>query len=223
MPSGARVLKWLLLLASSACHHTEPAQGPAPVSRPRVAQRCPELLVARSADATRPRVFVEIAQLTGELGGPTHSAAPPPASPFDDPRLEVNRVAHVLATNDVKSTLAWDALSKTMMAESTRWDLSVTPHLEGTTPSAVRLELDLAPAPPLGTPPENWIIPEHRRVHTTVMIAEQQPVVLGLPRDVGTGAPSVMVVTPYVIREQADLRRLFECKLRGRRSASASF
>jgi hypothetical protein len=93
----------------------------------------------------------------------------------------------------------------------------LTPHLEAAASGSLRLELDLAPAPPLGTPPEAWNIPEHRRVRTTVVVGEQQPVVLGLPRGAGAVGPSLMVVTPYFIREEADLRRLFQCKMRERR------
>ena len=94
----------------------------------------------------------------------------------------------------------------------------MTAHSETT--GALRLEVDLAPAPPLGTPPEAWSIPEHRRVHTTVVVGEQQPVVLGLPPGAGAAGPSLMVVTPYFIREEADLRRLFQCKMRERQRSA---
>jgi hypothetical protein len=162
---------------------------------------------------------LEVAQLVGDVGSPLPtSSAPAPATPFDDPRFEVPRVAHVIATSDVASTLAWDTPSATSTpaSEPQRWDLRLTPHLETPASGTLRLEVDLAPAPPLGTPAETWIIPEHRRVRTTVVIGEQQPVVLALPRGAGASAASMMVVTPYFIREEADLRRLFQCKMRER-------
>jgi hypothetical protein len=217
----------MLSLAGSACHSAEPASAPIPAQTPALrapfAQRCPELFVSRSTDSTITRVFVEIAQLSGNREG--LAVSPPqsvPPRPFD-PKLELQRVASLLVTNDVTSSLAWDAPAPPSAANAPQsWDLGVTPHFASTA-SSLQLELDLAPAPPLGTAPENWSIPEHRRVHTTVVLGEQQSIQLRLPPGAGATHTSVMVVTPYFIREDADLRRLFECKLRGRRSASASF
>lgn len=223
MRSGSRVWLFTAALLFTACHpqaERAPSTAPARASRPQIAQRCPELLVSRPGGSGSPRVFLEVAQLVGDVGDalPT-SSTPPPPSPFDDPRLEVPRVAHVLATSDVASMLAWDTPDPppTRTSEPQRWDLRLTPHLETPASGPLRLELDLAPAPPLGTAPEEWSVPEHRRVHTTVVIGEQQPVVLALPRGAGAVGPSLMVVTPYFIREEADLRRLFQCKMREQR------
>jgi hypothetical protein len=226
MIRGARV-SILTALALSACHPSERAQVPVrqTASVAGIAQRCPELLAPRPPSSTAPRVLVELSQLWGDVGAPIASSPPatPLAGPFDDPRLEVHRVTQVLATNDVPSLMAWDSLASTPSAnQPQRWDLKVTAHFDGAAPSALRLELDLSPAPPLGTPPESWSIPAHRRVHTTVVIAEQQPVMLALPPGAGTTGPSMMVVMPYFIRDEADLRRLFQCKMRQRRS-HASF
>lgn len=217
--SGARVSSFAVWLTVVACH---PQALPAPASttpRPMIAQRCPELITSHAASSAAVRAFVEIAQLTGDIGGslPSDSLATPTA-PFDDPRLAVQRVGHVIVSNDEGSTLAWDTPAPTPLAtsEPQRWDLQLVPHFEGADSSSLRIELDLAPAPPLGTPPERWSIPKHRRVHTTVVLGEQQSVVLALPRGAGAIGPSLMVVTPYFIREEADLRRLFLCKMRAR-------
>jgi hypothetical protein len=226
MRTGSRVWLFVAGLLFAACHpQAEQARSgtPARASRPPIAQRCPELLVPRAASSAPPRVFLEVAQIIGDVAAPvTSSPAATPPSPFDDPRLEVPRVAHVIGTSDVASMLAWDTPGPTpaLGSEPQRWDLRLTPHLETTGSGSLRLELDLAPAPPLGTPPEAWSIPEHRRVHTAVVIGEQQPVVLALPRGAGARGPSWMVVTPYLIREEADLRRLFQCKMRERQRAA---
>jgi hypothetical protein len=81
----------------------------------------------------------------------------------------------------------------------------------------LRLDIAFAPAPPLGTPKESWSVPEHRQVKTTVVLGNQQLVVLGSPL-LGSAKPSVVVLTPYVVRDDADLRRLFvhaDCPPRG--------
>jgi hypothetical protein len=224
MKSGSRVCLFKVGLLLTACHPQAgqaPSTAPARASRPQIAQRCPELLVPRAGASAPAKIFVEVAQIVGDLADPV-TGSPAPLSPFDDPRLAVPRVAHVIVTNDVASTLAWDTPGPTpaLANEPQRWDLRVTPHLETAGSGPLRLELDLAPAPPLGTPPEAWSIPEHRRVHTTVVIGEQQPVVLALPRGAGAPGPSLMVVTPYFIRDEADLRRLFQCKMRERDRAA---
>jgi hypothetical protein len=222
MKRGSRVSLFTAGLLFTACHpqaERAPTTAPARASRPPIAQRCPELLVPRATSTAPVRVFLEVAQLVGDIADPVPSStAPAPPAPFDDPRFEVPRVAHVIVTSDAASTLAWDTPGPTPTpgSDPRRWDLRLTAHPETTSLGSLRLELDLAPAPPLGTPPEAWSIPEHRRVHTTVVIGEQQPVVLALPRGAGAVGPSLMVVTPYFIREEADLRRLFECKMRAR-------
>jgi hypothetical protein len=224
MLSGSRICLFTTGVLFAACHPQEaraPSPAPARAPRPQIAQRCPELLVPRAVSSAPVRVFIEVAQVVGDIAAPVTSVTTPPA-PFDDPRLEVPRVAHVIAESDVASMLAWDTPDSpaTLANEPRRWDLRLTPHLEAAASGSLRLELDLAPAPPLGTPPEAWSIPEHRRVRTTVVIGEQQSVVLGLPRGAGAVGPSLMVVTPYFIREEADLRRLFQCKMRERRRSA---
>jgi hypothetical protein len=225
MTSGSRIWLFTAGLLFTACHppaERAPSAAAARAPRPQIAQRCPELLVPRAASAAPARVFLEVAQVMGDVGPLPAPSALAPRAPFDDPRLEVPRVAHVIVTNDVASTLAWDTPgpTPTLANEPQRWDLRLTAHLETPASDSLRLELDLAPAPPLGTPAETWSIPEHRRVRTTVVLAEQQPVVLGLPRGAGAVGPSSMVVTPYFIREEADLQRLFQCKMREQRRSA---
>jgi hypothetical protein len=178
-----------------------------------------------AASAEPVRVFVEVAAVRGDLAQVLRGAPGPTstgntfAELLRDPRLEMPRVGHFVVANDAPQTMAWDS-EKTSAAggsaERDRWDLTLTAHADGERPARVRLEVSLAPAPPLGTPPESWQIPEHRRIHTTVVVADQQTVVLGGVAEPGatSGSRSILLMTPYVLREQSDLKRLFECKQR---------
>lgn len=150
--------------------------------------------------------------------------AVPPAAPesgfsglLRDPRVRITRILNVLASDGVPRTVAWDDVqdgAETQCPSVARWDLTVTPHIEGGQLSSVRLELDRAPAPPLGTRPENWYIPEHRRAHTTVALHDQQTIVMGgFAESPSKERQAMLFVTPYIISDDADLRRLFQCKL----------
>jgi hypothetical protein len=91
----------------------------------------------------------------------------------------------------------------------------VTPHLADARSTEVRLDLTLEPSPPLGTPKEAWQIPEHRGAHTTVVMQDQMPIVVGLDPAISRTAQGrgwTLLVTPYVVRRDEDLRRLFECR-----------
>lgn len=137
---------------------------------------------------------------------------------INDPRLEMPSVASVMAVNDVPVTIPWDLEgpnAKSGCTETYRWDLTLTTHLDRSDPNKLQFEITLVPAPPLGTLPHAWFIPEHRRAHTTIVVANQQTVVLGGfgKRQFDTDQ-SILVLTPYVIRSDADMRQLFECKVR---------
>jgi hypothetical protein len=169
------------------------------------------------------RVFVEIASVEGDLATLTASA-PGAASfreVFADPSLAV-RVAHVMTTNEAQSVIAWDSSQThggTPCDEGQRWDLAITPHIQDQQGRVVRLDIAFVPAPPLGTPKESWSVPEHRQMKTTVVLGNQQLVVLSSP-PAGNAKPPLVVLTPYVVRDDTDLRRLFECKMqRARLSA----
>jgi hypothetical protein len=172
------------------------------------------------------KVFVEIASIEGDLS--TLAAGAKNAASFGealgqaltDPRLAV-RVTWVVATNDAESVIAWDSPLTHANApcnDSQRWDLAITPHIQDQLGRSLRLDVAFAPAPPLGTPKESWSVPEHRQVKTTVVLGNQQLVVLGSPLP-GNPKPSVVVLTPYVIRDDADQRRLFECMQTGHGAA----
>jgi hypothetical protein len=205
-----------------------PAATARATDRPRIGVPCQLSSAASSPAATAEpvRVFVEVATVRGDLNEVLRGAPPVPSSTaatfaelLRDPRLEMPRVGHFLVANDASQTIAWDSEKPSATGrcdEANRWDLTLTAHADGERPASVRLEVSLAPAPPLGTPPESWQIPEHRRIHTTVVVKDQQTVVLGGVAEPGapSSSRSILLMTPYVVREQSDLKRLFECKQR---------
>jgi hypothetical protein len=192
----------MLWFGFAACHHSEqPSVAVAPPRAPfPIGPRCPELLAPLPSSSAAPRIFVDVARL--------------------DRSLHRQLVGHLLLHDEEAGMLACDAPSGAD-SEGRRWDLKVIAHLHSADRSPLRLEVDLTPAPPLGTAQESWSVPEHRRAHTTVVLAEQQSIVLGLPTATGR-EPLTLQVTPYFIREEGDLRRLFECFMRGARSNVAS-
>lgn len=229
-----------LAIADLGCStpSTSKATAPprSPPAWPRIGEPCHfDRTPTPDPSATPQRVFVELATVTGDLeavmrkptlvrgDGPSDPEPPRFSDLLTDPRLTIPHVSNVLATNDSPTTVSWDiarADGNGGAPESERWDLTLTAHMEPTQSQDVRLEITLVPAPPLGTPEGSWSVPEHRRVHTTVTVKDQQTVVLGgFSKHRQHPDQSVLVVTPYVIRSDADLHSLFECKLKQSRES----
>jgi hypothetical protein len=172
------------------------------------------------------RVFIEIAAFDGNMAerlakGP--AIARSFAEWMNDPSSGVRRVGGMLATADTVTKMPLDVgavgESASDGGDIRRWDLAITPHLGDPRSSEVRMDLDLAPAQPLGTPEGSWSIPDHRRARTTVVLQDQAPVVIGLEPAVSgveKGRGWTLLMTPYVVRRDDDLRRLFECRMANR-------
>jgi hypothetical protein len=215
----------LLVACSQAPAPSSPHASPVGRKPPPIGVACsmPERPLASGVPA---KVLVEVASVEGDLstlaGGAKNAATFSEAlnQALADLRFGV-RVAHVMTTNEAESVIAWDSPLTHANApcnDSQRWDLAITPHIQDQQGRSVRLDIAFAPAPPLGTPKESWSVPEHRQVKTTVVLGNQQLVVLGSPLP-GSAKPSVVVLTPYVLRDDADMRRLFECMQTARHAA----
>jgi hypothetical protein len=163
--------------------------------------------------ARAPRVFVEVATLEAYSGEPW---APSTRDWRDDPRLTLTRVAHVLTTSDVATTVPWDAEAAASPGAPCigvdRSDLRLTTHVSPDGTGPLQLDIRIEPAPPLGQAKETWHVPEHRVTQTTVVLQDQQFVTMALARHPNK-KPTIMIVMPYLVREDGDLRRLFECKM----------
>lgn len=232
----ARASAWPALAASliavtAGCAAPAPPTSAAP-NAPVIGQHC--ALSSGSRSAGPPRVFVEMASVEGALAAVARAPRTPPPAPgssgsrgfaafLSDPRLRIGRVVNVMTTEGVPSTVAWDMQDEARSSpcpELERWDVTVTSRVDPAQPRTVRLEIRQTPAPPLGTPPQNWHVPEHRQAHTTVVLHDQQSIVLSGPAQATKKQPALLVVTPYIISDDGDLRRLFECKLRRARTTA---
>jgi hypothetical protein len=168
-----------------------------------------------------PRVFLELACAQGD---PAALLAPHPAphgsAPnswlegfLADPRLERISVLHVLAPNDTSRTLAWDLERHDGSVEP--WSVTLTPHVNGPSPAGVRVEVTLTPtkAGEGGATREASEQGAAGRANTTVVVHDQQSVVLaGFAPPTSTATQTMVVLTPYVLWDEADLASLLECK-----------
>jgi hypothetical protein len=174
------------------------------------------------AEVTNAKVFIEIAAVERQMFEQLAKSRPAVARSFwdwlDDPRFGARRVGAMLAANEVVTKMPWDdcrSVSGASCEDSERWDLTVTPHLTDARSTEVRMELTIVPKPPLGTPKEAWQIPEHPRAQTTIVVQDQTPIVLGLDPAISRTAQGrawTLLVTPYIVRRDEDLRRLVECR-----------
>ena len=175
------------------------------------------------AEVKNPKVFIEVAAVEGRMFEQLAKSPPAVAQTFsdwlNDPRFGARHLGGMLAANDVVTKMPWGEcgdVSGASCKDAELWNLAVTPHLADARSTEVRMELTLEPAPPLDTPKEAWQIPEHRGVRTTVVVQDQTPIVLRLNPAIARTAPGrgwLLLVTPYLIRRDEDLRRLFECRM----------
>ena len=124
----------------------------------------------------------------------------------------------VLATSDAPATVQLEFSrtdGKNGCPETDRWDLTLTAHLQPVKPTDVVLEITLVPAPPQGNSEIFWSVPEHCRAHTTVIAKDQRLGTLGgFAHEQLRTEKTTLVVTPYIIWSDADMRDLLECKVK---------
>ncbi|HMI84575.1 MAG TPA: hypothetical protein VK550_10800 [Polyangiaceae bacterium] len=219
-----------LSLAMTACSRgpaQRPMAGYAVEAKRAIAQPCvlPPAQPSASGETRVPRVFVEIAALETDSG---ERWVPSTLDWRDDPRLGLTHVAHLMTTNDVAATIPWDegnVSPEAACAGTNRADLSVTSHVPADGVGPLRLDIRIEPAPPLGQSKETWHVPEHRTTRTTVVVQDQQLIVFARVPEANK-KPRIMIVMPYVVRDDGDMRRLFECKMQratlARQHASAT-
>jgi hypothetical protein len=212
-----------LSMATTSCGRGSTARTPmasdAVEAKRLIARQCPMPPAPQSAsgEARAPRVFVEVAMLEASSSEPW---APSRLDWRDDPGLALARVAHVMTTSGVTTIVPWDAEATTPNGDACagigRSDLSITTHASANGAEPIRLDIRIEPAPPLGRPKETWQVPDHRVTQTTLLLQDQQLVMMAPTRQPNK-KPSIIFLMPYVVREDGDLRRLFECKMQAAR------
>jgi hypothetical protein len=199
--------------AIAACgQRATPRVAALPVpARAFLGQPCALRSPARASEASvSPRVFVEVAQVERPPDERAEESSEPPMPEagkwLDDPRSTIVWSFHLIAANDAPASIGWDVVSvwvpSQVPPDNPRWRLSVTPHLQSTVPKRIRIDLLLEQATNIASAPESI------RVNETVVIGDQQTVFLAVPKR----QTSALVVTPYIVGNDDELRKLFFCK-----------
>jgi hypothetical protein len=223
--ANASMLILGLLLAG--CARDAPTETP-PTDQRRVAPMVGEpcaLSSAPRAPSTPPRIFVELATLESDVASiqqPNAAAGQGAAIPrtfsqmLADPRWKALSVRHVVANDGIRETFPWEFEPPRASAEcpaNQRWELSMTPHVTGHSPAMVRMDIQILPARLAGATSDASHVPPDCGARTTLVVRDQQVIVLsGFPEAAGASVDRMTTVTPYVIWDEADLRRLSECK-----------
>lgn len=183
---------------------------------------------AAGGNSAAPRVVVELATLTGDVRAldaalprkneaSSTTAESASGLPFlDDPHLRIPSVANLMLTNSQPLTIPWGpALTsgKDGCPLSAQSRLSLTARMAPVQPRSVSLEITIAPTPEGAVAASALPIPEQCRSHTTLVLRDQQSVLLGGFTDPKAQAEqSLLVLTPYIIWNESDMRGLLECK-----------
>ena len=193
-----------------------------------LAQPCP--LAPPGDDAgplsANPRVFIEIASIEGNIADRLANGSRTIARTFgewlNDPNSGARGVGGVLATVDTVAKVPLDLGSGWESKDGGivhHWDLALTPHVGDHQTPEVRMDVAIEPATPLRNPDGSSSTPEHRRARTTLVMLDQKPMVIGLDPLVSgpeKGRGWTLLLTPYLVRRDDDLRRLFECRIANR-------
>jgi hypothetical protein len=179
--------------------------------------------------ASAPRVYLEFAAFEGTLRDLTARHSTSVVSFFEhgmnDPQSGARHSGGMLLTNDAVSKMPWHvgdgAIGDPDAGGTSAWELAVTAHVALEPSQEMRLEVAIEPVPP-STPPREQPAASPRGPRTTVVLRDQQAAVLELDpatTEAGGSRGTTLLLTPYVIRRDDDLRRLFECKVAQRARA----
>lgn len=193
-----------VLFLTLACASTPDSSQQRSAAAPAFVRPC-----AMSAEHEVPhgvqRVFVEIGA-SEERGVPIQTPPQGPAQAWS--------VAHLLATNGQTATIPW-RFDRGGIGEASVGELTVLPRFSDVAPGHVRLTLGLHETVDDPTTLEAEPHTRAAAVETSLVLADQQTIVVKTaPR--GSMPSQTFLVTPYFIRNETDLRALFQCKLRAR-------
>jgi hypothetical protein len=169
-----------------------PAATAANVKRALIAQPCAEL--PGDPQAAHGRVFIQAAQVvSSDLQEPLDAW-------LGEHPVGIASVVSFMADKDVPTTVSWNRCLDEACAGSEPWHLVVTPELPPSASGPVRLTVQLSHEQGSQSSAQS----------ATLETRSQKPVAIEL---VGAEAASwSLVVTPYLIGDDEDLRRLAACK-----------
>jgi hypothetical protein len=152
----------------------------------------------QASGETFARVFVQTAHLVSD------EMPRPVGSWLLNHEVAIDSVGGVLAVNDAPVTLPLGNCIDPARPASECWKVIMTPHLPKRASDSLRLAVRVEGADPS-------VI----RAQTTVVVPNQQSVVLDVPDKGGATGPISFVLTPYLIggeeNNREDLYRLLQC------------
>ena len=172
-----------------------PASTAASAKRALIAQPCAQMPSAEEASGGYGRVFIQAAQVVStELQQPLGRW-------LADHPVTTASVASFIGAKDEPTTISWNRCLDTACESSEPWKLTVTPALPARASESVLLALQL----------RREQDPADQTQSTTIETRNQQPVAVSLDGAVEASAMS-LIVTPYLVGDDGDLRRLAACK-----------
>jgi len=195
----AAVRTWAatISMASFGCGATAAPPATRAPSSPRVliAQPCAEVPAENEAAGGYGRVFIQLAQVASRnLQHPLETWLP------DHPVAAPSLVSFV-GTQDVPATVSWSRCLDEDCVSTEPWMLTVRPMLPARASDVVRLTARSSRAQEA----------TERMESTTLELRNQQPAQMPLPGATDESLFSV-VITPYLVGSDDDLRRLAQCK-----------
>jgi hypothetical protein len=220
-------------LMLSACSAAEaPAAGPPPAFPTGVlALPCPMAPSGTDAGAlaAAPRVYLEFAAFEGTPGDVRAQPSSSVVSFFEhgmnDSRSGARHSGAMLLTNDTVSKMPWHlgggAVGEPDSGRSSVSELVVTARVAPEPSQELRLEVAVERAQ-ASDPSREQPTASPRGPRTTLVLTDQRAAVLGFDpaiTEAGGSGGMTLLLTPYIIRRDDDLRRLFECKMAQRARA----
>jgi hypothetical protein len=182
----------------AACGHT---LAPAPTTMAEddrkvlIGQPCTTIpSVAPEGGAGLRQVFVEVARV------PASVSLAPGARHVEHP-VEVEGVLSLLARDEVATPVPWERCPTPGCRDLERRTLTVTPHLLDAAADGLRIDLALT-----GTGSEHGAV-----ARVSIASRDQESTLVDL-RGTSDEAPLRMIVTPYLLDGEHDMKKLLACK-----------
>jgi hypothetical protein len=183
---------------TTACQGRQGAPIPNPsTSKSLIAQRCERLNPDRmSTGESFARVFVDGFDVVSE-------DLQTPLGPWlAEHPIEVHHSQAMMLTHDTPSSASWNRCANRSCTATELWNITITPRLPKRASDPLQLTVELRSAA---------ASTEQRGSSSTVEARDQYPVRIDFPGARSTGA-TAMVLAPYLVNNDEDLRAIMLCK-----------